>query len=297
MRIAHVTDIHWMVRPRLSQLTFKRALGAANLFLAGRSHHFDEGVQSALVRDVRALAPDLVVCTGDLTATAIPEEFEKARTALAPLLDELDFFTIPGNHDVYTREAQRARRIHTFFGPWMGLEPDQPYPSRKDVGPVTLIGLDPNRPTSLESSSVVPRQQLEGLEAMLAEDDLAGQTILLLIHYPVISREGGLYDGFNHGLRNASELVQVLEQAPHRPTAILSGHVHHGYRSELQLAQGSILQLNPGSSGYAHLPEKDRAAAFNVYDIDEGGLAGIERYRFDGERFVPEAGGAYASGR
>ena len=293
MRIAHITDIHWMRPPRFSQLTFKRTLGAANLFLAGRSHHFSDPVRQALVQHLLDEAPDLVVCSGDLTATATPDEFEMARTALAPVLDAMPFFTVPGNHDSYTQESVKAQRMRTFFGPWMG---DGDYPIRFDQGPVTLLALDPTRPTFVEASTTLPQAQLDGLAQHLASPDLADRVVFVLVHYPVISRDGGLYDGYNHGLRNAGQVVEVLRQAPTRPFAILSGHVHHGYRAELALDDDVVLQLDPGSSGYAFLPEKRRAAALNFYTVRDGQVT-IERHRYDGTGFAPEEGGAYATGR
>ena len=87
VRIAHVTDIHWQTAPSLGELLdFKRALGSANLYLAGRRHHFPRTVQNALIRHLIALQPDLVLVTGDLTATALPDEFETARAELTPVL-------------------------------------------------------------------------------------------------------------------------------------------------------------------------------------------------------------------
>ena len=76
MRIAHATDIHWFVPPTPRQLGFKRVLGTANLYLRGRRHHFDRGAQRALVAHLRRVEADLILITGDLTAQALPAEFE-----------------------------------------------------------------------------------------------------------------------------------------------------------------------------------------------------------------------------
>jgi hypothetical protein len=55
--------------------------------------------------------------------------------------------------------------------------------------------------------------------------------------------------------------------------------------------------LNPGASGYAFLPERDRTAHLNVYEVDARGIHDVRRLRFDGTRFNPEPGGAYSTGR
>lgn len=296
MRIAHITDIHWMEPPYWKVLNSKRVLGTANLYLRGRRHHFTERVQGALIAHLLELEPDLVLITGDLTAQALPLEFEKAKRALTPVLERTPVFVIPGNHDVYTLGAQRDRRIHTWFGDWMGLS-DGSHIGRLDVGDVTCLGLDPNRPTWLSASGWLPPEQLEDLSDTLALPELADRFVILCMHYPLLDRHGEIYDGRNHGLLNARELIAVLDAAPHRPSLIVHGHEHHGFHVDLQLTDAAVPIYNCGSSGYAFMPTARRAAAMNVYQVDGAQLAGVDRYLFDGERFAPEAGGAYATGR
>ncbi len=295
MRVAHATDIHWQLPPSARELcTFKRALGTANLYLRGRRHHFQREVQDALVAHLVDAAPDLVLITGDLTATALRSEFALARERLAPVLDRFPTFVIPGNHDVYTPGAWRERRIEAHFGEFMG----EGGPVRRvDVGSVTCLGLDPNRPTWLLASGVLPEDQLDGLRDALADPALADRIVVLCIHYPILDRHGHLYDGVNHGLRNAGALVEVLRQAPVRPALIVHGHEHHGYAVDLDLDGARVPIRNCGSSGYAWMPARGRAAATNIYTLDRAGLRHTERFLYDGERFAPEPGGAYATGR
>jgi 3',5'-cyclic AMP phosphodiesterase CpdA len=58
----------------------------------------DETVLAAIVPQVHALAPDLVVVSGDLTQRAKPEQFQAARR----FLDQLPAprLVVPGNHDI-----------------------------------------------------------------------------------------------------------------------------------------------------------------------------------------------------
>ena len=58
MRVAHLTDLHVMRPPSLDELTVKRLLGSANLYVVGRSGHFTEAAQRAAVAAVERLAPD-----------------------------------------------------------------------------------------------------------------------------------------------------------------------------------------------------------------------------------------------
>jgi 3',5'-cyclic AMP phosphodiesterase CpdA len=295
MRIAHLTDIHWFVPPGLADLTeAKRFVGLANLYLAGRRHHFDPAVQDGLVAHLLRVKPELVVITGDLTSTASEAEFRRAREVLEPVLDRFPTFVIAGNHDAYTTGAVRADRIGAHFGPWMhrvrGIQ-------RLDLGEITVLGLDPCRPTFIDATGYLPEAQLAALAEELRRDDLDGQQIVIAIHYPILDRRGALYGRRDHRLINAEALVEVLRQAPRRPRLLLHGHEHHGFRVPLDLGEGPPIEImDCGSSGYAWEPHKKRAGATTVIDLAAGKLD-VERYLWDGEAFGPEPGGAFATGR
>ncbi|MEN0067657.1 MAG: metallophosphoesterase [Myxococcota bacterium] len=296
MRIAHATDIHWFAPPRLNEFTFKRWLGTANLYLMGRRHQFSRDVQQQLVAHIGTLEPDVVLITGDLTSQALEAEFEMARDDLEPLLSNRPVFVIPGNHDVYTPHSQRSRAMERWFGPWMGRLPSGI--GRMDEGPLTLIGLDPNRPLTLGSSGRLPESQLQALATMLAEDALTDRSVGLAIHYPVIDRRGNRYDGSRHGLLNAADLIAVLDKAPKRPAFIACGHVHHGFKAMLKLSDGHEIPVcNAGTSGQAYLPDQRRAAAMVVYDVQDNVVTEYQRYLYDGNSFSAEPGGSWSTGR
>lgn len=271
----------------------KRLIGAINLYAFGRRHHFTREVQAALVEALVAQRPDAVVLTGDLTASALPEEFEAARAALEPLLTRVPTLVQAGNHDVYTTGAARAARIQDHFGPWMHLGADGI--ARLSLPGLTVLGLDPNRPHPLASGRI-PDAQLHALPGALAAAP-PSDGVMLALHYPILDRRGALYDGLEHGLRNAGALVEVLRAAPRRPCAIVHGHRHHGFRVDLDLGDVKVPVFNPGSSGYAWLPREQRAACFNVYEVEAGRLVGIERFQLGEGGFAPEPGGPYATGR
>jgi 3',5'-cyclic AMP phosphodiesterase CpdA len=293
VRIAQLTDVHWLVPPRASHFAWKRVLGTVNLYALGRRHDFDERVQQQAVEHALALRPDLALVTGDLTAQALPEEFAKAKTALEPLLAEIPTVVLPGNHDLYTPSAVRDRLFHAVFQPWSGRS-DPEGLIRARVGAVEVLGLDPNRPALLHSSGRVPDRQLRELAAALAEPGLADRSVVLAIHYPLVDRHGAVYDNASHGLRNARELIAVLAAAPKRPSVVLCGHIHRGYRSAIPLPDGTAIPLaNCGSSGHSWQPHRHRAAAMALYTVHGDGRVEYERWVHDGARFAPEEGGPF----
>ncbi len=288
MRIAHATDIHWIETPPLRRLPGKRVLGAVNMAL-GRGSHFSREVQRSLVQHLIDLQPDVAILTGDLTQTALESEFEAALADLKPLLAAVPTFVIPGNHDVYTTGARDSKRMQHYFGEWMHLRGPL---GRLDLGGLCILGLDPCRPGVL-SSGLVPQDQLAELGAHLADPSLADRFVVLALHYPLLHPDGRVYDGLNHGLRNASELLSLLSAAPRKPDLILHGHVHRGYTVQAPLGQSSVPIHNCGSSGYGHDPSHGRVAHMNVYDVDGSDLVAVTRYFCDGHAWKPLDDGPY----
>lgn len=292
MRVAHFTDIHLLRRPALTSLLGKRLLGAANLYLAGRAGHFQEATVVALVEAIAAQEPDVVVCTGDFTALASPSEFALARDLLEPLISRFPFVAIPGNHDVYTREAILARSFERTFGRWSG---GGTFPAVHHFGDVAFVGVDGTRAHPLLASGRVPEAQLQRLDQLLRSDELADTFVVLLVHYPLRDRTGAPDLRKARHLENGLELVRIISETG-RVGLVLHGHEHHGFRTEIATPRGPVPIINPGASGLATLPASARTAHFNVYTLGRQGLEGVERFALLGPGFVPEPGGPYASG-
>ena len=289
MKIAHITDIHIQTSPRLGELTTKRLLGTANLYLLGRKSKFSRSAATAAVEAVVAGEPDVVVITGDITAQALDAEFSQARSLLDPILGRFPTVMIPGNHDTYVRENIPGDRMREIFGAWMG----HGTPALITHDDVAFLTLETCRCHPL-SSGLTPTTQLEQASALLA--DAQGRFTFLCIHYPLLGRHGEPYGPSMRALSNAEEVREWVNNTA-GIDAIVHGHEHHGFRTEIAGRDGPVSILNPGASGYAHIPATDRTSHLCFYTIEQGALSHIERQAFDGTAFVPERGGAWASGR
>lgn len=290
MRILHFTDLHLFRPPGLRALLSKRLLGTANLYLARRVDHFSQRSIELLVQAVLEQAPDVCVCTGDLTGMASPSEFEDIREILQPVLDRFPVFMVPGNHDVYTGGAARERRFEKHFGTWSG---GGEYPALQRHGALSVVGLDCTRPHPLLASGRLPAIQLEGLERLLASGVLDDSFTILLLHYPLRDRHGEPYGSAARHLINARDVEAVIAGRA-GIDLILHGHEHHGFRSQLETARGSIPIYDPGAGGRTCAPARDDTAHFNVYTIEKQSLSKVERWALEGDHFVEEAGGPYA---
>jgi 3',5'-cyclic AMP phosphodiesterase CpdA len=289
MKIVHLTDLHFQVPPRLDELWGKRLLGSVNLYLLGRHSKFSRAAQEAAVKKTMEESPDIVVFTGDLTAQALNAEFSAARQTLDPILSSYPTVMIPGNHDTYVRETVPGARMRELFGDWMGDR--SPWLHRFDE--VAFLSVETCRAHPL-SSGLIPSGELDRASQCLAQAE--DQFVFLCIHYPVRSRRGEPYGPRSRALSNAAALESFVDEHT-QISAILHGHEHHGFQTQLRLQSRPVTILNPGATGYAYLPDRDRTAHLNIYEVDRSGISSLRRLRFNGQDFEDEPGGAYATGR
>jgi 3',5'-cyclic AMP phosphodiesterase CpdA len=293
VRILHFSDLHiglGLRRVPLPDWPGKRLAGGLNL-LRGRGRHFAEAARKALalVDLYERLDPDLVLCTGDLTALAIHAEFVAARELLEPLADSPRFIVTPGNHDVYTRPAAREGRFEKYFE--QGLVTDRPDLRTDGIWPlvrlpdddVAIIAVNSARNNLLpwRSSGLIPTAQLEGLEAALSDARVSGRFVFLMTHYAPCLADGSP-DTKEHGLQNLEEFLAVAAHV--EQGALLCGHVHDVFRRQIDAFAGEVFCA--GSATY-----EGREGAW-VFDRDGRGVWSARRatWKVDGYEVEPEGG-------
>ncbi|WP_074311062.1 metallophosphoesterase family protein [Singulisphaera sp. GP187] len=185
MRIIHLSDIHvWRYAFNPLRLLNKRAVGMFSL-LAGRAGRFRLERLHEVVTRVVGLAPDHVLITGDLSTTALADEFREARSALAELLlDSTRVTVIPGNHDRYTTGSVRYRLFEEWFGMF---SPPGPYPWLRPLDDETaILGLDATR-SHLSARGYLPTEQLDRARALTGGSTALPKRLIVACHYPVVA--------------------------------------------------------------------------------------------------------------
>ena len=169
------------------------------------------------VAHLDALAPDVVVATGDLVDRGKPKEYRRLRKILARL--PMRVLVLPGNHD--DREAFReAFRDHPEV-PQRG-----PIQWVVDTFSVRLIGLDTVR--ARHPGGELDDDRLAWLERALG--DAPHRPTLVFMHHPPF--EVGVPPMDAHGFRNLAAFERLI--ARHRQIVrVAAGHVHHAARADV----------------------------------------------------------------
>lgn len=236
IRLLHFSDVHvqdpvWSMPMR--ELMSKRLVGAVNLWL--RRERLFRSVPrklEALDRFRREHAVDAVLCSGDFTALGTENEHGEARAAMQRFTEAPSGVAlVPGNHDLYVRDALEDARFERHFGDLLRSDRpehavDGPYPFVRLLSDeLVVIGLNSARPNAMPfvSSGIVPDAQLRQLVSIL--DEYRERVCIVMTHYAPLTK-GGRPDSAHHGLDNATELMSICA----RPNVLLiHGHIHHRY--------------------------------------------------------------------
>jgi 3',5'-cyclic AMP phosphodiesterase CpdA len=289
MRIAHFSDLHLLSLDGVPMRRFinKRLTGWINLRLKRGSIHKAEYVR-AIAREIARAKVDHVIITGDLTNLALESEFELARDVIENDLglDPADVTVVPGNHDLYTRGSLTSRRFEHYFSEW--LKTDLPelavdaggtrFPIVKLRGNAAIVALSSAVPRPpLVAAGELGGPQLEALARILEHPEVARRTLVLALHHPAIY-EGSRMKTHIEGLRDSPALLSLLRSVPRG--LILHGHLHRRVLRLLTTRTGKLHHVGATSASLHH-DTPGKMAGFNVYDLDDRGVARVEAFVVD----------------
>jgi len=242
LRIIHLSDIHvWRYAFNPLRLFNKRAVGMVEL-LTGRARKFRMDRLEEVVARVEGLEPDHILISGDLTTTALPEEFRAARASLADLLiDSSRVTVIPGNHDRYTTGSVRYRQFEEWFGVFA---PPGPYPWLRAIDPETaILGLDATR-SHISARGWLPPEQLAKARQLLIDPETRPRRLIVACHYPVAAPPIYMAELASKRMKNASEVRDWLGAIG--PHLYCCGHVHAAWAYSPPDVPGQLC-LNAGA--------------------------------------------------
>jgi 3',5'-cyclic AMP phosphodiesterase CpdA len=290
MRIAHISDLHVLALDGAIpfRLFNKRATGYANLKLYRKHVHKSEIVH-AIAAHLAASHIDHVVISGDVSNLALEAEFSAVRSLLDDVLGlpPSAVSIVPGNHDVYTRGAEKDHRFYRQFQHYLvsdlpelcTFHPGGMFPVVKVRGPVAFIGLSTAMARlPFVASGKLGGAQLAALERVLATPELRGKTPILILHHPPHNPPTWMKTRLE-GLDDAAHLTRLL--APLAHGLVLHGHLHRRVHRRLPTHSGHLDVIGATSASLVH-PSPERMAGYNLYELgDDGALEHFRSFAYD----------------
>ena len=202
--------------------------------------------------------PDVIVCTGDLTSTGQPGEFEKIRPYLEPLKKSgIPFLYMPGNHDCYVHRTKCVRAVKEMV---QYLNNDlysfDELPAVRRIAGVDFILLNTSRPSNLLCSwGFVTRKDSAFVEEFCSRPKDVPR--ILLSHYPMIEAHPILR--LRHALIGQKKILQLMQEK--KIDLSLCGHVHKPSQKtdadgRGEICAGSITMFGVMAEIDVDIPEK-----------------------------------------
>jgi hypothetical protein len=250
-RFIHIADLHfWRVVWNPFRMCNKRFFGNLTV-LFNRARHFHMELAEPFADHAAATGARAVVLTGDFVSTATHEEYRMALEFVHGLRRRnLAVHLVPGNHDVYTFEAHRARRFEHYFEEFL---PEGGYPARVTLpGGTPLILGSGVTPRHFSASGLIKDDAVDRIGVLLQACE---SPAVVAIHYPYLDYTGGYHSHPLRRMRGAHGLRDVLGQSG-KDLLYVAGHCHRfsythdsRYPNLRQLTTGALFNLHDGAHG------------------------------------------------
>lgn len=271
LRLGHISDLHLADRGRYPR----------NGFTPKDTERHSAKLAKGLLDALREVGVDHLVVTGDLTLSSEPREFERAAELLKPWAQAGKLTVVPGNHDVWTEDAVDTGRFLRAVGP-DGLGMRRPAPTYPHVVPlgaeVVLVALDSARygEDPHATAGRLGADQLKSARELCREHAKQGKATVLAFHHHVLLPPERIPSDARVArmpLADADQVVRLLAEQP--VAAVLHGHRHCAFRVDVPGVKGPVPILCAGSASRVTDEPVRRARAY-VYELDAGGLRGVE---------------------
>ena len=240
----------------------------------------DPALLAPLAETVGALAPDVVVVSGDLTQRARRSQFVQAQAFLAQLPGPQ--IVVPGNHDVplYNVVDRLLRPLHKFR---RYIEPSL-NPSYLD-DEIAVLGVNTARALVLKNGRI-SAAQLESLRAAWSE--MGDEVVKVVVtHHPF---DVPAHIGAGQRVGRAGMAMSLFAQ--HGADVLLAGHLHAsrsgGTGARYALAGYEAMVVSAGTATSTR--GRGEANSFNVLRLQKERVE-VERFEWlpDERRFAPTA--------
>jgi 3',5'-cyclic AMP phosphodiesterase CpdA len=261
--LAHLSDPHLAPLPpaHWTDLIGKRITGYLNWYNKRHLIHNPDTLER-VVADLKSQRPDHIAVTGDIANIALATEYTRGRDWLDSLGPARDVTFVPGNHDIYVREAA-ALAARQWGAQMCDDDGTSAFPFIRRRGPLALIGLSSAVPTApFMATGWLGTKQLVELSAILNALKQDNLFRVLLIHHPPVSAARRF-----KRLLDAAVLLKVV--AAHGVDLVIHGHDHETMLNWLDGPGGTRIPA-VGVPSASAAPGRSKAdAAYNLYRIND----------------------------
>ena len=221
--------------------------------------HFVPSLMERAVSEINDLEPNLVVCSGDLTAMGFKPEFAEARGYLDRLTCEA-FVVVPGNHD-----ARNVGYVH--FEEMFGERN-----SVLQVDGVTVVAVDSTEP-DLDNGEI-GRGRYPWIEEQFAD---GGDVRVFVLHHHLLPVPGTGRE--RNIVYDAGDAIECLQRA--RVDLVLCGHKHVPYAWRLE----DMFIVNTGTVSSLRLRGNTRPC-YNVIEVTGAHVDVWRKYPYHGQERI-----------
>ena len=226
MKIIHFSDPHaggeaedWMA------YFDKRWVGVFNYRFRRRFKH-DLSLLERAVQYILKVKPDVAVCTGDLTSSGQPGEFQKTLAILEPLRSSnIPLVYLPGNHDCYVKRPKCVAAMKNAVALLNGGNYQfDDLPQVRMINDVDFLMFNTSRPSNLLCSwGFVSRSDDQWIQNVCNGEKKRPR--ILVTHYPMYEDHPILR--VRHRLFGQKNILKLMQDGA--IDLALCGHVHKPY--------------------------------------------------------------------
>ena len=256
IKIAHFSDIHIFCLPNNKlELISKKFLGSLN-FIFKRRHYIDYSKISSFIKYIEKKQYDIIVFTGDATTISTAKEFRIAYRYLAKLIknENIEFLTIPGNHDTYINNKKLlAHNLNFHYH--LNRKRWKNFPIMTSSHGIDFFLSHQAIPNDFfHSNGLFRENEIQALNKFLEQNPKNEK--IILGHYPLLGEKGKELS-FRRKLKNHQLLNSILQND--RVSFYLCGHIHKHFKQyigkkTIQISSGS-LTLNKTFNSIYYNPE------------------------------------------